>query len=131
MYGDPEVMRHRATELREQATELRRLADRLVGQAETVAWTGRAAVAMRERIRDRAARLRDLAGGHEEAATLLDRHREEVERLTELIAEQERRTRPDAPGPLPPSGHRDWLNDVGTSATAPPDDVPRDTGGAP
>ena len=125
MYGDPEVMRHRAGELREQATELRLLADRLVGQAEAVTWSGRAASAMRERIRDRAARLREIAVGHDDAAAALDRHRAEVERLIELIAVTQRRVteagRPDplgsgppgsgppGSGPLPPSGHRDWL----------------------
>ncbi len=110
MYGDPEVMRHRAGELRDQATELRLLADRLVGQAEAVAWSGRAAAAMRERIRDRAARLREIAVGHDDAATALDRHRAEVERLTELIAVTQRRVS-DAggSGSLPPPGHRDWL----------------------
>ncbi len=120
MYGDPEVMRHRAGELREQAVELRLLADRLVGQAESVAWSGRAATAMRERIRDRAARLRELAVGHDDAAATLDRHRGEVERLTELIAATERRVVEGggAAEPLPPPGHRDWL------AHAPPDTGP-------
>lgn len=111
VYGDPDAMRHRAAELREQATELRLLADRLVGSAEAAVWRGRAADAMRERIRDRAGRLRDLATGHESAAGLLDHHRDEVERLTELIAVTERRltAAPPAGAVLPPPGHRDWL----------------------
>lgn len=111
MYGDPDVMRHRAGELRDQAVELRLLADRLVGSAEAAVWHGRAAEAMRERIRDRAGRLRDLAAGHEAAADLLDHHRAEVGRLTELIGATERRLSPGWPGPgTPPGpGHRDWL----------------------
>jgi hypothetical protein len=125
VYGDVEVMRHRAGELREQAVELRLLADRLIGSAEAVAWRGRAADALRERIRDRAAHLRDLAVGHESAATALDRHRDEVERLSDAIAAAERRAgaHPPASGDgrgLPPPGHRDWLTRVGN----PPEDLP-------
>ncbi len=122
VYGDAEVIRHRAGDLREQATELRLLADRLVGNAESVTWHGRAADAMRERIRDRASRLRELAVGHESAAEALDRHRDEVERLVELIAAAERRAglRPAPGASPPPAGHQDWLDyDPGSAPDLP------------
>lgn len=122
VYGDAEVLRHRAGDLREQAAELRLLADRLVGNAESVTWRGRAADAMRERIRDRASHLRELAVGHESAAAALDRHRDEVERLTELIAVAERRAGqgPAPSGSRPPAGHQDWLDyDPGSSPDLP------------
>ena len=74
MYGDSGVMRKRAAQIREQATDIRAMADQLVAQTESIAWTGRAADAMRERIRDRAANLRDVAGAHDTAADSLERH---------------------------------------------------------
>ena len=49
MYGDSGVMRKRAAQLREQGGDIRALADHLVAQTESIAWTGRAADAMRER----------------------------------------------------------------------------------
>ena len=61
MYGDSGVMRKRAAQIREQAGDIRSMADHLVAQTEGIAWTGRAADAMRERIRDRAAHLREAA----------------------------------------------------------------------
>lgn len=118
MYGDSGVMRRRAEQLREQAVDLRSLADQLVARAESVAWSGRAADAMRERVRERAAHVRDAAARHETAADSLDRHRREVESLKETIAAVERRADAlvdEARGPRatdaepPPSGHRDWL----------------------
>ena len=58
MYGDTDVMRKHVGRLREQGTEIRAMADRLVSQAEAVTWAGRAGDAMRERIQERASRLR-------------------------------------------------------------------------
>ena len=72
MYGDMEVMRKQAGRLREQGEDIRALADRLVAQAEDVVWAGRAADAMRERIRERAARLREAADRHDVAAASLE-----------------------------------------------------------
>lgn len=115
MYGDTMVMRRRAGALREQATDLRAMADRLVGQADAIAWTGRAADAMRERIRERSSHLREVAAGHDAAADSLEIHLAEVDRLTDAIADLEHRARSlQADGALsgftpPPSGHRDWL----------------------
>lgn len=85
MYGDTDVMRRRAGELREQAGDLRALADRLVAQTEQVEWRGRAAVSLTERVRERAAHLRDLAARHDLAADALESHLLEVEHLTEVI----------------------------------------------
>lgn len=114
MYGDTEVMRKRAAELREQGVDLRALADQLVARTEGVGWTGRAAQALDERIRTRAGHLREVAGRHDDAAEALDAHLLEVDRLKESIADAERRAdRLLADGGLqvetPPSGHRDWL----------------------
>jgi hypothetical protein len=115
MYGDTRVMRKHATRLREQATEIRVLADQLVAQAETVPWVGRAGDAMRERVRDRAASLRDSADRHDAAAAALESHQGTVEELKDAIAESERRARaladdgdlPEFEAPAP--GHKDWL----------------------
>lgn len=115
-YGDVAVMRRRVGELREQASEVRSAAQSLVAQAEGVPWTGRAAETMRERVRDRASRMRDAARLHEEAADSLEKHLAEVEHLTEAIASAEHRHRAaEADGSggaderTPPPGHRDWL----------------------
>ncbi len=131
MYGDTAVIRKRAEQLREQALDIRGLADTLVGQAEATPWHGRAAEAMRTRVRERAAQLRESAAQHETAATSLDRHAREVDIAKEAIAGAQRRARdlveaaterlartPD-PDPQdvvvagfepPPPGHRDWLS---------------------
>lgn len=135
MYGDTAAARKRVAQLREQSGDIRALADRLVAQAEAVPWHGRAAEAMRARIKDRAAHLRTAAGHHETAADSLARHLAEVDRLKDAIEVRQRkagslvedaRTRagdPDSgratdPGDEdarllaftpPPAGHKDWL----------------------
>lgn len=138
-YGDPAVIRRRVDQLREQGADVRTLADHLVGRAEQVAWHGRAADAMRDRVRERAARLREAARRHDGAADALERHLHEVTAAAEAIARVERRAlalvaeararaerlehgRPDGVEVRPtdddrrllafdppPSGHRDWL----------------------
>ncbi len=91
MYGDTAAMRRRAAQLREQGTDVRALADRLVGQLETLDWQGRAATDMRSRIQERAAHLRECAGQHETAADSLEHHLAEVDRLKDAIATTERK----------------------------------------
>lgn len=91
MYGDTAALRRRAAQLREQGGDIRALADQLVSRADAVAWTGRAASMMRDRVRERAAQLRDTARSHETAAESLEAHRSEVDRLKETIAGIERR----------------------------------------
>ncbi len=91
MYGDPDVMRRRADQLREQAVDLRSLADQLVAQTEGIGWTGRAADSMRERVRERATHLRTAAAEHETAADSVDRHVQEVVTLKDAIATTERK----------------------------------------
>lgn len=91
MYGDTDVMRRRADQLREQGSDVRAVADRLVAQAEAIGWSGRAAESMRERVRERAGHLRRAATHHDGAAQALERHLHEVDRLREAIAERERR----------------------------------------
>ena len=118
MYGDTGVMRRRATQLREQGTDVRLHADRLVAQMDAIVWTGRAAEAMRQRIRERAACLRDVAARHETAAESLERHSHDVEELKEQIVAVQRRAETlgaDGDPRLasftpPPPGHRDWLS---------------------
>jgi len=115
MYGDSEVMRKHVGRLREQAIEIRYLADHLVARAEAVTWPGRAGDAMRERIRDRAARLRESADRHDTAADTLESHTLLVDELKDSIAEHERRATalledgalPRFEPPAP--GHKDWL----------------------
>ena len=74
MYGDTAASRKRVAQLREQSGDIRAAADRLVAQAESVPWHGRAAEAMRTRIKERANHLRVAAGHHETAADSLARH---------------------------------------------------------
>jgi hypothetical protein len=62
-----------------------------VGRAEQIGWAGRAAEAMRERVRERAAQLRGCASSHEGAADALERHLHEVDRSKDAIAEIERK----------------------------------------
>ena len=91
MYGDTLVMRRRAAQLREQGEDIRTMAEQLVTRSDEVGWTGRAADAMRDRVRERAAHLRDAANAHDVAAASLERHLGECDRLTESIAGIERR----------------------------------------
>lgn len=115
MYGDTEVIRRRVDRLREQAVDIRTAGDRLVASAESVEWTGRAAEAMRTRMKERAVALRSVAARHESAADALERHLAEVERLKEAIAATEKRADAlIADGTLagftkPDKGHKDWL----------------------
>ena len=131
MYGDPAAGRRRVAQLREQSGDIRALAARLVSQAEAVPWHGKAADAMRERIKDRADHLRAAAAHHEDAAESLARHLAEVDVLKEAIETrshkattlvEDARTRAgasDAPHDgaeeallafdPPPAGHKDWL----------------------
>lgn len=114
MYGDTEVIRGRAAQLREQGDEVRAAADDLVAGCEEVAWGGHAAESLRARVRDRAARLREVAERHELAADSLTRHAREVDARQAAIAEAERRAtalvgEARVRADLPPAGHRDWL----------------------
>lgn len=107
MYGDTDAMRKHAGRLREQGVELREMADRLVAQTEGSGWVGRAADALLERIRERAAHLREVAARHDGAAQAMQAHVVEVDRLKESIADAERRG--DAVADRPPPGHKDWI----------------------
>jgi chromosome segregation ATPase len=136
MYGDTAASRKRVAQLREQSGDIRAAADRLVAQAESVAWHGRAAEAMRTRIKERANHLRVAAGHHETAADSLARHLTEVDARKEAIESIRHKAdsltsdaasrvaaletadaggRPtDEDASLvafvpPPAGHKDWL----------------------
>lgn len=138
MYGDTAAGRKRVAQLREQSGDIRALAARLVSQAEAAPWHGKAADAMRERIKERANHLRTAAAHHETAAESLARHLGEVDSLKEAIEVrshkatslvEDARTRASETGdgpagmPLesdetdaalmvfdpPPAGHKDWL----------------------
>lgn len=91
MYGERDVIRARASQLREQGGEIRLVADQLVARADGISWSGRAAEAMRARIRDRAAQLRDVGDDHETAAESLTRHLGEIDRLKDTISATEAR----------------------------------------
>lgn len=93
VYGDPDVLRRRAAQLRERGTDVRAVADRLVSRTEASTWSGRAAAALQERVRERSADLREVAARHEDAAEALEDHRTEVEEVREAIAQAERRVR--------------------------------------
>jgi hypothetical protein len=119
VYGDSDVMRRRAAQLREQGVDIRATADRLVAQTEGIGWTGRAAESLSARMRERAVHLRDVAARHDGAAESLEAHLLEVDRLKDAIAGTERKAEAlvaDAPGDRtstafapPPPGHKDWL----------------------
>lgn len=85
MYGDTAAARKRVAQLREQAGDIRALAARLVAQAESVPWHGRAAEAMRGRVKERATHLRVAAAHHDTAADSLARHLTEVDLAKEAI----------------------------------------------
>ncbi|MDQ6523015.1 hypothetical protein RB608_05360 [Nocardioides sp. LHD-245] len=91
MYGDSEVIRRRAGQLRDQGADVRSLADQLVARVEGLGWTGRAAEAMRERVTDRASHLRMAADRHTDAADALADHAESVDAVREEIAATEAR----------------------------------------
>lgn len=135
MYGDTTAARRRVDQLREQAGDIRAMADHLVARSEAVPWRGRAAEAMRTRIRERAAQLRAAAEHHDTAADSLARHLGAVDDVKDAIATREHkagalvddaRARAAAAGrdtaaevddaddlllafEPPPSGHHDWL----------------------
>jgi hypothetical protein len=133
MYGDSAASRKHVAQLREQGGDIRAMADRLVAQAESVPWTGRAAESMRTRIKERASHLRLAAGHHDTAADSLARHASEVDALKDAIETvahkvdaltTDARTRAsgadDGRDPSredaallaftpPPAGHKDWL----------------------
>ena len=136
MYGDTAAGRKRVAQLREQGGDIRALASSLVAQSEAVPWHGKAADAMRARIKDRANHLRAAAAQHETAAESLAKHLAEVDTLkdaietrshkaTSLIADARTRAAqhegadqaPDDRDPdfpllafdPPPAGHKDWL----------------------
>ncbi len=136
MYGDSAASRKRVAQLREQGGDIRAAADRLVAQAESVPWHGRAAEAMRTRIKERANHLRVAADHHETAADSLARHLTEVDARKETIEATRHRAESltsDAASRIaaldpesgaqpadedavlaaftpPPAGHKDWLS---------------------
>ncbi len=136
MYGDTAASRRRIAQLRDQGGDIRAAADLLVSQAESVPWHGRAAEAMRVRIKERASHLRVAAAHHETAADSLARHITEVDarkdsieaiqaKATSLTTDAATRTAalgatdqdspPDHEDSAltafnpPPAGHKDWL----------------------
>jgi hypothetical protein len=71
MYGDTAAIRRLADRMGEQGADIRRDADQLVRASQQVLWDGRAAVAMRERMAERALAMRRTAGQHDDAAQAL------------------------------------------------------------
>jgi hypothetical protein len=93
MYGDTDVVRALARQVRERGGDIRAAADDLLGHAEEVGWTGLAAEAMRRLAREHAGGLRECAEAHELAADALERHAREVDHLKAVIDAVERRVR--------------------------------------
>lgn len=89
MYGDPDRIRDLARAFEGQATTLRDDAGALVARATATEWTGAGAETMRARARNRAGDLRRTATLHDEAATALRRHADEVAERQALIARAE------------------------------------------
>lgn len=79
MEGVGRQIRRRAEELRAQGARLRGTADLLLTRVVEEPWEGRAAESLRQRIRDRARRLSEVADAHDRAAAALDRHADAVE----------------------------------------------------
>jgi hypothetical protein len=91
VYGDTSVIRAQARLMRERGGDIRAEAAALLGNAESVRWTGLAADAMRRLAVEHAAGLRSSADAHDDAADALDRHAREVDHVKELIASIEHR----------------------------------------
>ena len=136
MYGDTEVIRALARTVRGHGATIHAEAGLLLARAEATPWEGLAAEAMRLRVRTQVLALRRTAQLHKDAATALERHADDVDRLKALIAAIEHKVMalveaargrlsglaglldtvlPDPVDELlarfvpPPSGHRDWL----------------------
>ncbi len=133
MYGDTEVIRELARTMRAHGASITTEAEELLARAESTPWSGLAAEAMRVRAGTQVLALRRTATLYDDAATALERHADDVDRLKALIAAIERRVvalidaaksqlaglvAAVAPDPVdellarfvpPPSGHRDWL----------------------
>lgn len=86
MLGDPAAISALARALRRRADEIRDLAARLARAADTVAWEGVAAEAMRGAAQRTAGGLRRTAALHDDAADALDRHAHGVSVVDEALA---------------------------------------------
>ena len=71
MYGDTAAIRRLADRMGEQGADIRRDADQLVRASQQVLWDGSSAVAMRERVAERALAMRRTADQHDDAAQAL------------------------------------------------------------
>lgn len=91
MYGEPRRIRDLAGRLEARSDDLRREADRLVAEADAVAWASVAADRMRDSADRLGGDLREVAGRYDDAARLVRSHAAEVERLLDLVAAAERR----------------------------------------
>jgi uncharacterized protein YukE len=78
MIGDPTAIRAHAHALRRRADEIHDLARHLTDAAQSAAWQGRAAEAMRAAVRHSAGCLRRTAALHDEAAEALEHHARRV-----------------------------------------------------
>lgn len=85
MFNESSAIRALAHAVRRRAHEIRELADHLAREAETVAWQGLAADAMRAAVHHAATGLRRTAALHDDAAEALERHARRVGVVQEAL----------------------------------------------
>ena len=91
MYGDTLVMRRRAAQLREQGEDIRTMAEQLVTRSDEVVWTGRAADAMRNRVRERAVDvLREVVVAGDARSVVVEAHRHLLGGVGVVLAVEQR-----------------------------------------
>lgn len=133
MYGDTTAIHTLAGQLRSRADEIRDEAHQLRSAIQHVPWQGVAADAMRAHTHQRLGVLLHTAALHDDAATALAHHADEVEHRRQLIAKIEHQARELVDGAIsringvaldlvdpvdellaafrpPPSGHLSWLS---------------------
>lgn len=93
MYGDTGAIRAHARQVGEQGEEIRARADGLLRASLTVLWEGRAALAMQERMRERAWALARTADRHRIASEALLAHADRVDERKAMIEEIARKVR--------------------------------------
>ncbi|GAA1232602.1 hypothetical protein [Oryzihumus leptocrescens] len=138
MYGDPQRLRALAGLLAREAERIEASASRLERSAAAVAWESTAAGGMQRQAAHQAKAMRQVADRYAEAARAVQQHASATDRQLERIHRAESRARQLLAGlehalvggepaaaavgrvvlgsPLPPPGHRDWVEVAGRLA---------------